>query len=276
MATPFNRSPPSQSAHRLLALWRLVPLAVIIGLAAFVVLTGWYRELSLENLLKHRSMIEAYVTEHPATAILIYVTIYGAVAAMSLPPAPLTILGGIVFGALAAGTATVFAATIGATIIFLVARSALGPLMARSAGPRVARLAAGFRDEAFSYLLFLRLVPLFPFWLVNLVAALSGVRLAPFVAATAVGIVPATFAYASFGVGLDSAIAAQDRAYRACLEAAEQGCSLHFDLWQAMTPQLIGALVALIVLALLPLAAKRYKAKREARTAASDAEGGAT
>ena len=73
----------------------------------------------------------------------------------------------------------------------------------------------GFRKDAFNYLLFLRLVPLFPFFLVNLAPAIFGVRLAPFVAATAIGIVPATFVYALAGAGLDGAIAPQVEAYRA-------------------------------------------------------------
>jgi uncharacterized membrane protein YdjX (TVP38/TMEM64 family) len=274
MATQLNRTPPSRSADHLIGFWRVAPFAIVIALAAVAVMMGWHRELSLENLVKHRSLIGAYVADRPVTAIIIYVTAYVAVVAMSLPPVPLTICGGIVFGALAAGVATIAAATVGATIIFLIARSAVGPLIARHAGPRVTRLAAGFRDDAFSYLLFLRLVPLFPFWIVNLVAALGGVGLTPFVAATALGIIPATFAYATFGAGLDSAIAAQDRAYQACLAAAQEGCSLHFELWQAMTPQLTGALGALLVLALLPLVVKRYRVRREARASAGDANTG--
>ena len=123
MATPLNRTPPDH----LLALWRLAPPAIVIALAVFAVVTGWHRELSLENLVKHRSLIGAYVADRPVTAIIIYVTAYVAVVAMSLPPVPLTICGGIVFGALAAGVATIAAATVGATIIFLIARSAVGP-----------------------------------------------------------------------------------------------------------------------------------------------------
>ena len=276
MAAPFDRTPPSRSADHLIGFWRVAPFAIVIALAAVAVLMGWHRELSLENLVKHRALIGAYVAERPVTAIIIYVTAYVAVVMMSLPPVPLTICGGIVFGALTAGVATIAAATVGATSIFLIARSAVGPLIARHAGPRVRRLAAGFRDDAFSYLLFLRLVPLFPFWVVNLVAALGGVGLTPFVAATALGIIPATFAYATFGAGLDSAIAAQDRAYQACLATAQQDCGLHFELMHAMTPQLIGALVALLVLALLPLAAKSYKARREAKASPGDVEDGAT
>jgi uncharacterized membrane protein YdjX (TVP38/TMEM64 family) len=275
MSTQINRA-PSRSADRRLALRRLAPLAVIIAIAALALLMGWHRELSLENLVRHRAMIDAYVAERPVTAIIIYVAIYGAAAALSLPgvAAPLTIGGGIVFGTLTGGLATIFAATFGATIIFLIARSAVGPLLMRRAGPLAQRLAAGLREDAFSYLLFLRLVPLFPFWLVNLVPALCGVSLLPFIAATACGIIPATFAYAAFGAGLDSAIAVQVNAYRTCLAAAQEGCRLHFEVWQAVTPQLIGSLVALLVVGLLPLAVKRYKARRNAKASAGDADAG--
>ena len=103
-------------------------------------------------------------------------------------------------------------ATIGATVIFLVARTALGEPLLRRAGPRAAQLAQGFRADAFSYLLFLRLVPAFPFFLVNLVPAFAGVRLSTFVAATALGIIPGALVYAFAGTGLDSVIAAQQAA----------------------------------------------------------------
>jgi uncharacterized membrane protein YdjX (TVP38/TMEM64 family) len=124
------------------------------------------------------------------------------------------------------------------------------------------KLARGFREDAFSYLLFLRLVPLFPFWLVNIVPALCGVGVVPFVAATALGIVPATFAFALFGAGLDSAIAAQESSYQACLASRDAPCRLDFDLAATATPQLIAALVVLGVIALVPLAVKRFRAAR--------------
>jgi uncharacterized membrane protein YdjX (TVP38/TMEM64 family) len=111
--------------------------------------------------------------------------------------------------------------------------------------------------------LFLRLVPVFPFWLVNLVPALAGVRLAPFAAATVIGIMPATFAFAFVGSGLDSAIVAQKAAYESCLAAGHAGCRLAFHAGDAFTPQLITALVALGVLALAPVAVKRIKAWRK-------------
>jgi uncharacterized membrane protein YdjX (TVP38/TMEM64 family) len=182
----------------------------------------------------------------------------------------LTITGGVLFGVVIGGAAASVGATIGAICIFLIARSAVGEQLARRAGPLAERLAEEFRADAFSYLLFLRLVPLFPFWLVNLVPALCGVRLATFAAATAIGILPATFAFAFVGAGLDSVIAAQDAAYRACLAAAHPDCRLDFHLKEAITPQLIGALAALGVLALIPVAVKRLRARSRA-IRASDA-----
>ena len=102
---------------------------------------------------------------------------------------------------------------------FLTARTALGDPLLRRAGPRAHRLARGFREDAFSYLLFLRLVPAFPFFLVNLVPAFAGVRLGPFIAATAIGIIPGAIVFALAGVGLDSMIAAQKNSGDQCIAA---------------------------------------------------------
>ena len=120
-----------------------------------------------------------------------------AAVALSIPGAAiLTITGGILFGWRVGGLAALLGATTGATIVFLIARGACGESILRRAGPLAGKLAQGFRAHAFNYLLFLRLVPVFPFWLVNLAPAVVGVRLATFVLATALGIIPATFAFA--------------------------------------------------------------------------------
>jgi uncharacterized membrane protein YdjX (TVP38/TMEM64 family) len=155
----------------------------------------------------------------------------------------------------------VISGTIGATIIFLVARSACGESLIRRAGPLACKLAAGFRADAFSYLLFLRLVPAFPFFLVNLAPALVGVKLSTFVLATLIGVIPATFAFAFFGSGLDSVIAAQEKIFRACLDSGRTDCHLQFDLGMIATPQLIAALATLGVIALIPIAVKRLRAR---------------
>jgi uncharacterized membrane protein YdjX (TVP38/TMEM64 family) len=102
----------------------------------------------------------------------------------------------------------------------------------------VQKLRAGFQAEGFNYLLFLRLVPLFPFWLVNLAAALFGMRLLPYVAATAIGILPGTFVFSYFGAGLGTALDAEG---------------------PKLPAELVAALVLLGLLALVPVAARRWR-----------------
>jgi uncharacterized membrane protein YdjX (TVP38/TMEM64 family) len=226
---------------------------------------GWHRELSFETLVRHRASIDAFVAQHYAAALAAFVALYIVVTALSIPGAVvLTICGGILFGWLAGGLAAIVGATTGATIIFSIARTACGESLMRSVGPRVRKIANGFRSNAFSYLLFLRLVPIFPFWLVNLAPALVGVRLATFVGATALGIVPGTFAYAVVGDGLDSMIRAEGAAFRACIAAGHADCRVHFDMAAVLTPQLLGALAALGLIALIPIVLRRRRGNASA------------
>jgi uncharacterized membrane protein YdjX (TVP38/TMEM64 family) len=176
----------------------------------------------------------------------------------------LTLTGGILFGGVVGGAAAVVGATIGATIIFLIAKTAFGEHLAKRAGPAVGKLIGGFRADAFNYLLFLRLVPLFPFFLVNLVPALAGVRLVTFVAATFLGIIPGGFAFAFVGAGLESVIRAQSAAYNACLAAGRTDCRFDFDVKAVVTPELLAGFAALGVIALIPVVVKRWRARRVA------------
>jgi len=184
---------------------RILPLAAIIVVvgAAYLASGG----VSLEALVHHRAAIDDFVATHRLLAVLSYMGLYIVIVALSVPGAVfLTVTGGFLFGLALGAAAAVISATIGATVIFLAARTALGDPLLRRAGPRANQLARGFRDDAFSYLLFLRLVPAFPFFLVNLVPAFAGVRLGPFIAATAIGIIPGAIVFALAGVGLDSMI----------------------------------------------------------------------
>jgi uncharacterized membrane protein YdjX (TVP38/TMEM64 family) len=241
---------------------RLVPLIAVVLLAIAAYTIFGRGSISLEALVMHRMAIDGFVAEHRLLAVLAYTALYIAAVALSLPGAIfLTVAGGFLFG-LAVGTlAAVIGATLGATIIFLVARTALGEPLLRRAGPRAAQLAHGFRNDAFSYLLFLRLVPAFPFFLVNLVPAFAGVRLLPFVAATALGVIPGALVYALAGTGLDSVIAAQMESHSACLAVGRADCQMIFNAKDVLTPQLIGALVALGLLALVPVVVKRLRAR---------------
>ncbi len=256
---PEKKQQPTEQPSNLVRRLALVAVVAVLAIATYYVLGR--DGLSLEALLRHREVIDAFVTQHRLLAVLAYVGVYIAVVALSVPGAAfLTLCGGFLFGLLVGASAAVVGATIGATLIFLVARTALGEPMLRRAGPRAVKLAQGFRDDAFSYLLFLRLVPAFPFFLVNLVPAFAGVRLLPFVTATALGVIPGSVAYAFAGTGLDSVIAAQKSAYDACLAAARADCQLAFDAKDILTPQLLGALVALGLLALAPVVLRRLRA----------------
>lgn len=241
---------------------RLLPLigAAILAVAVYLVLGEG--TVSLESLVQHRAAIDELVAGHRMLAVLAYVGIYAATVALSLPGGLfLTVSGGFLFGLPVGATAAVIGATIGATIIFLIARTSLGEPLLRRAGPRAMHVAEGFREDAFSYLLFLRLVPIFPFFLVNLVPAIAGVRLGPFVAATALGIIPGALAFAFAGTGLDSIIAAQKEGYDACVAAGRADCRLTFDSNDILTPELIGALAALGLLALVPVVVKRLRGR---------------
>lgn len=244
---------------------RFLPVLIVAALIASAYVMGLHREISFETLVRNHASINGFIAEHGVAAVAAYIGLYVAVVSLSLPGgAILTVIGGLLFGTIVGGIAAASGALAGATVIFLIARSAAGEFLTRRAGPFAAKLAEGFRADAFSYLLFLRLAP-FPFWLVNLAPALFGVRLATFVAATAIGILPATFTFAMFGAGLGGLIETQEQQYNACLAKGVATCSVEFDLSQVLTPTLLGALSALGVLALLPGFARRlFRRKLEA------------
>jgi uncharacterized membrane protein YdjX (TVP38/TMEM64 family) len=257
---------PTAALPRAGARWprrRWLPILVVVFLIGLAYGFGLHRELSFETFVRNHLAVDRFVERHATAAVLGYVALYIAVISLSLPGgALLTIIGGFLFGPVVGTVAALVGAIAGATVIFLVARCACGEWVSRRAGPLAAKLAEGFRADAFCYLLFLRLVP-FPFWLVNLAPALFGVRLGVFVAATAIGIIPATVVFAVFGAGLDSMIAAQAARYSACKAAGHPDCSVDFDLSQVLTPTLVFALAGLGVLALVPIFARRLWGRRQ-------------
>jgi uncharacterized membrane protein YdjX (TVP38/TMEM64 family) len=245
------------------AIRRFVPLAVIVLVACLVIAMGWHRQLSFETLERHHTVIHDFVDRNTATALLAYVALYAAVVALSVPGAVfLTLAGGMLFGVLIGGLAAALGATVGAICIFLVAKSAFVERLILRAGPRAEKLADGFRADAFNYLLFLRLVPVFPFWLVNIVPAFAGVRLKTFAAATAIGILPATFVFAFLGASLENILASELADFRVCLSASRTDCHLDFNPHAGATLELLAAFGLLGILALVPVLAKRMRSRR--------------
>jgi uncharacterized membrane protein YdjX (TVP38/TMEM64 family) len=226
---------------------RLLPLAVLLLAIVTAFGLGLDDYISFEQLERHRAQLLDFVARHPVMAPLVFMLIYASVVALSIPGgAVLTIAGGFLFGLAAATVYVVVAATIGATVVFLIAKTALGDTLRQKAGPAMRRMEAGFRENALNYLLFLRLIPVFPFWLVNLVPAFLGVPLTTYVVATFIGIIPGSLVYASVGNGLGAVFEAGGRP----------------DLGIIFKPEIILPIIGLAVLAILPVAYKKIRARQ--------------
>jgi uncharacterized membrane protein YdjX (TVP38/TMEM64 family) len=248
------------------ALWlkRLWPLLLLIAASAFVLAMGWQRYLTLQKLAENREMLRAFIDANMLLSLAAFTAVYAVTVALSIPGgAVLTIAGGLLFGWFLGGVASVVGATIGAVAVFLIARSALGDLLAQRAGPALSRFREGFQEDAFHYLLFLRLVPIFPFWLVNLAPGLLGVSFATYVVTTIIGIIPGTFAYSLAGNGLDSVLEAEQAAHQSCLAkmgpGGQESCPYMLDPGALLTPELIVGLMALGLVALVPVGVKWFR-----------------
>ena len=224
---------------------RLVPLGLLVAAGIAFVAVGGRHYLTFAALAENRDRLCSLVQHWGFVAAFLYIAVYAALVALSVPGgAVLTIAGGFLFGIWLGTLCAIIGATSGATGIFLAARAGLGGL-AQRAGPLVGRLEAGIRSDAFNYLLVLRLVPIFPFWLVNLVPALVGVRLRTYVTATFLGVIPGTFVYASLGNGLGSVVEEP-------------------DLGILFRPSVLVPIVGLAILALIPVGYKAWRGRRAA------------
>jgi uncharacterized membrane protein YdjX (TVP38/TMEM64 family) len=223
---------------------------LVAGLILFFALGG-RRYVAFDTLEAHREALQALVAAHRFVAVLAFIGVYAVMAAFSIPGAlVMTVAGGFFFGTLLGAAASVVGATLGGIAVFLVERTALGDLLRDRAGPAVARMRAGFQENALSYLLVLRLIPLFPFWLVNLVPAFLGVSLKVFVLGTTLGIIPGSLVYASVGNGLGAIFQVGDTA------------SIKDAIF---APEVLLPIVGLIALSLLPVIYKKVTHKNVKR-----------
>lgn len=226
---------------------RFSPLVMLLLAITAAFALGLDDYVSFEQLERNRGWLLDFVDRHAFLAPLGFMLIYAIAIALSIPGgAILTIAGGFLFGIVAGTVYAVVAATLGATVVFLIARTALGDSLRQRAGPAVRRMEAGFRENALNYLLFLRLIPAFPFWLVNLVPAFLGVPLGTYVVATAVGIIPGTLVFASVGNGLGTVFETGGRP----------------DLGIIFKPDIILPIIGLAVLAILPVAYRKIKGRQ--------------
>src|ERR1700688_2194520 len=167
-AAPGRRGalePDDASPARAISARRLLPLLLLAAAGALCMLLGGRHYVTFAGLAENSEWLRGLVARSSVLAALCFIAVYAGQTALSVPGAAiLTVAGGFLFGIWPGLLYVVLGATIGATAIFLVARTGFGDV-ARRAGPRANRLQAGFRADGFNYLLMLRLIPIFPFWL---------------------------------------------------------------------------------------------------------------
>lgn len=213
---------------------------LILGIGAFFYFDlGHY--FSLETLKANRDGLLAYTDANYAAAVALFIAIYLAQTAFSLPGgAIMTLAGGFLFGSILGTVFVNIGATTGATLAFLAARYVLRDWVEHKFGARIETIQAGFAENAFSYLMTLRLIPAFPFFLVNLVSGVTRVNLGTYIAATSIGIIPGSFVFAFAGKQLGSINSAGE----------------------ILSPPVLLAFTFLGLLALMPTVYRKIKARK--------------
>lgn len=225
---------------------KYLPVLIILIAMVAIYFSGIYNYFSFDTLRTYHQNLKSFVEMHPVAVSFIFCLTYIITTALSIPGAIfLTLLGGYLFPQPLSTIYVVLSATCGATLIFLAARSALKDFLKRKAGPLLQKMEAGFKENAASYLLFLRFVPLFPFWLVNIAPAFFDVSLLTFIWTTLIGILPGSLVFTLAGGGLQN-----------ILENNEP-----FSLNTILNTQIKIALVLLGIIALIPIAWKKFKKK---------------
>ncbi|MDE8348664.1 MAG: VTT domain-containing protein [Acidocella sp.] len=229
---------------------RLAGLAVVFGLCVAAWKTGAVQALYWPSLVEHRAEWSADAAAHPVAAPFVFISIYTAAVALSLPVGLwLSLLGGLLFGMWLGSLLTVVSASCGAIILFLLARGLLAPFFEQKFAGKIAKLRPGLERDGFGYLLALRLMPVFPFWLVNLAPALIGMRLAPYAAASFLGMIPTSFVLNAVGSGLGATLATGARPNASML----------------LRPGIMLPLMALALLAILPALWRLWQAHQRTR-----------
>jgi uncharacterized membrane protein YdjX (TVP38/TMEM64 family) len=231
--------PDRRAARRTLHI-RLLVAALFVGALVAFFAFGGQEYLHLETIKRHRAALLAFADEHRARAIAIAFIVYVGATAFSLPGAlVLSLTMGFLFGRWVGTLLVVVAATLGATILFVAARYLFADAARKRLGAFGEKINAGFTENAFSYMLFLRLVPVFPFFLVNLAPAFTSIRLPTFILATAIGIIPGTFVFVNLG-----------------------GTLGRIDSLQGLVaPEVLGGLGLLALFALVPIVVRKLRSK---------------
>jgi len=226
---------------------RLLPLGIIAAaLTAFFALGG-PEYVNLESLKENREWLAGFVQDNFLIAFIGFIALYALLVGISFPGAGfLSIFGGFLFGTFTGAFGIVIGATIGACIIFMVARNAIGGNLAERMGPYMKKFEDGLTKNELSYLFILRLVPIFPFFVVNVVPALFNVKFRNYALTTAFGIIPGSLVYASIGDGASAIF--------------EQGGDLKLS--GVMTePRVLFPIIGLACLAMIPVIYNKIKTR---------------
>lgn len=229
---------------------RHIPLLVIFiaAIAGFFFLRDY---LTFDTLRDNREALLAYRESHYVLMVAIFVLVYFVIVAFSLPGAAVaSVTGGFLFGLWAGTVLNVIAATLGATAIFLAARAGLGKTLSAkmdASDGAIGRLKSGLKENEISVLFILRLVPVVPFFIANLVPALVGVKFRNFVMTTFLGIIPGALVFTSIGDGVG-----------AVFDRGEQP-----DLSLLWAPHVIGPLLGLAALSALPIIIKSFSKSKK-------------
>lgn len=231
---------------------RLWPMYVILGGLALAVSQGWHQYLTLEFFRSQIDFLDGMIANNLLLVFGAYILIYAAATAFMIPGGVLTMAGGALFGLtfglpLIGASATVIGATLGASVLFVAAKTGLGGTLRSIAGPFVDRMEKEFNESPLSYLFVLRLVPAVPFAVANIAPALLGAKYREYLITTFFGIIPGTLAYSWVGAGAGAVI--RDK-------------SVSLDDTNAIIGSLVSnvapALIALFVVSLIPLVYNRF------------------
>ncbi|GAB5457144.1 MAG: hypothetical protein Hens3KO_01740 [Henriciella sp.] len=224
---------------------RLWPVYLVIAVLGIVVSQGWHQYLTLESLSENAVWLDTLVRENLLLVLLAYMVIYAAATAFIIPGGVLTIAGGFLFGLYIGTPATVIAATLGASILFFATKTSLGSALKQVAGPFLGKMEKGFNENALSYMFALRLIPLFPFAVVNIAPALLGAKYKDYLITTFFGIIPGTLAYTWVGVAIKGTL----------LEGGEVDIG-------ALVSNFVPAIIALGVVSLIPAVYKKITGRK--------------
>ncbi|MEL6379396.1 MAG: TVP38/TMEM64 family protein [Pseudomonadota bacterium] len=253
-----NQPTDGQAGRESNAIMKAVPFLAILAVLGAVYFSGAYKLLSLEALREHIGWLDAQIASNFFLVFAGYMVLYAALTAFMVPGGILTIAGGALFGVtlgvpLFGSVATVVGATLGASILFLVAKTSLGASLRKIAGPFVEKMEGEFRQSPISYMFLLRLVPAMPFAVANIAPALLGAKYRDYLLTTALGIIPGTVAYSWIGAGVAELV-------RDPSVSLDDSSAVIESLVDKVAP----AFIALFLVALIPVLYNRFFKKKAA------------